>query len=210
MSPSLDPDQCFYSYDVSQREQETPPREQPPAAASTYRISGDQSLTISIDYSHSPESVVGTQHDMAISRLKHKIHDMAHKRRSSTAANDNSDLESQLNVIGDGTYPRATRLQDGSILGVHTTFHDGANVIVATRSLDNGVTWARVGEITRGVGDIDNPFVVQLPSGKILCAFRNHSRDKNGHYTWFRITICSSADNGATWKSLSTADEVSL
>ena len=49
--------------------------------------------------------------------------------------------------MADGTYPRATRLQDGSILGVHTSFQSGQNVIAAVRSTDNGVTWTFVGEV---------------------------------------------------------------
>lgn len=209
MSPSLHPDCCFHSYDVCPLEQKSSPCEQPPVTSS-YNISEYRSLAISIDYSQGPAPTAGIQHSMAISHLKHKIHEMAHKGPRPNTAADNSELERQLNIIGEGTYPRATRLHDGSILGVHTTFQGGANVIVATRSLDNGVAWSQVGEITRGFGDIDNPFVVQLPSGKILCAFRNHSKDKNGHYTRFRITICSSVDNGVTWQFLSTPDEVSL
>jgi hypothetical protein len=209
MPPSLYPDRGFHSYDVCWPQQESSPSERP-STASTCHISNNQSLTISIDYSHCPVSVAGNEDKMNISHLKHKIHQVTHKGSTSTTGAEHSDLESQLNVIGEGTYPRATRLQDGSILGVHTTFQGGANAIVATRSLDHGVTWKQVGEVTRGVGDIDNPFAVQLPSGKILCAFRNHSKDKNGHYSWFRITICQSVDNGATWQYLSTADEVSL
>jgi hypothetical protein len=64
-------------------------------------------------------------------------------------------------------------------------------------------------QVTRGIGDIDNPFVVQLPSGKILCAFRNHSKNTNGEYTCFRITICCSDNDGTSWSYLSTADQVS-
>lgn len=147
---------------------------------------------------------------MGIRRLTDKLHDIAHKDKPMPSPNQaTSDLERQLKVMGEGTYPRATKLQDDSILGVHTSFHNGTNIITATRSLDNGMTWSPVGEVTRGVGDIDNPFVVQLPSGKILCAFRNHSRDSSGAYTFYRITICSSIDGGVSWRYLSTAEEVS-
>lgn len=63
------------------------------------------------------------------------------------------------------------------------------------------------GEVTRGpsnANDIDNPYVLQLPSGRIICAFRNHSKDpSNGSYTYFRITICYSDDNGKSWSFLS-------
>jgi hypothetical protein len=208
MSGSLYPNRCVHTYDVC-LPQESTPKQQTSTASSCY-ISTNHSLTISIDYSRHPDSVAGNQDKMGISHLADKLHQIAHKGSSPTAGANNTNLEAQLNTIGEGTYPRATRLQDGSILGVHTTFQGGANAIIATRSLDQGVTWKPVGEVTRGVGDIDNPFVVQLPSGKILCAFRNHSKDGQGRYTWFRITICGSVDNGATWGFVSTADEVSL
>ncbi|KAK4692754.1 hypothetical protein P7C71_g4512, partial [Lecanoromycetidae sp. Uapishka_2] len=46
----------------------------------------------------------------------------------------------------------------------------------------------------------------RLPSGKVLCAFRNHSKDPNtGAYTYYRITVCASSDQGQTWTYLSTA-----
>jgi hypothetical protein len=53
-----------------------------------------------------------------------------------------------LNVMAEGTYPRATRLHDGSILGVYTAFQDdGVNIIAVVRSRDNGVTWTAIGEV---------------------------------------------------------------
>jgi Neuraminidase (sialidase) len=59
------------------------------------------------------------------------------------------------------------------------------------------------GTVTTGSGDIDNPYLLVLPNGRILCTFRNHSKDAAGTYTYFRITICYSDDNGVTWQYLS-------
>ena len=61
--------------------------------------------------------------------------------------------------------------------------------------------------MTRGpsnANDIDNPYILQLPSGRILCAFRNHSKDpSNAAYIYFRITVAYSDDIGKSWKYLS-------
>ncbi|KAL8678191.1 MAG: hypothetical protein Q9186_005445 [Xanthomendoza sp. 1 TL-2023] len=110
--------------------------------------------------------------------------------------------------LGAGTYPRATRLRDNSILAVYTAFQSGSNVLLTVRSTNNGLSWSPVGEITRGLSasnDIDNAFLIQLPaSNRILCAFRNHSKDPTTKaYTYFRITITYSDDGGASWKYLS-------
>lgn len=105
-------------------------------------------------------------------------------------------------------YPRANKLSDGSILGVYTAFLGGNNVITTVKSSDNGASWQSLGTVTSGASnanDIDNPYVLQLPSGRVLCAFRNHSKNPNtGAYTYFRITVTSSDDKGKTWAYLST------
>ena len=114
-------------------------------------------------------------------------------------------------VFGAGTYPRANRLSDGSLLGVYTKFTGGNNVITTTKSTDNGASWQDLGAVASGpsnANDIDNPYVLQLPTGRVLCAFRNHSKDpSSGAYTYFRITICYSDDNGKSWAYLSTASQ---
>ena len=110
-------------------------------------------------------------------------------------------------VLGAGTYPRANKLSDGSILGVYTAFSGGNNIITTVRSVDGGQSWQSWGTVAEGpsnANDIDNPYVLQLPSGRVLCAFRNHSKDpSSGAYTFFRITICYSDDMGKTWFYLS-------
>ncbi|MCJ1485724.1 hypothetical protein MMC06_005899 [Schaereria dolodes] len=116
-------------------------------------------------------------------------------------------LSGSQNVFGDGTYPRANKLSNGEFLGVYTGFTGGNNVIMTVKSTD-GASWESLGTVTSGASnanDIDNPYVLQLPSGRVLCAFRNHSKDPaSGAYIFFRITISYSDDNGQTWKYLST------
>lgn len=48
-------------------------------------------------------------------------------------------------------------------------------------------------------------YVLQLPSGRVLCTFRNHSKDPiTGAYLFFRITVAYSDNLGKTWTYLST------
>lgn len=115
-------------------------------------------------------------------------------------------LQGGQNTIGGGTYPRANRLADGSLIASYTAFAGGDSIITLARSTDNGVTWTQVGTAAQGptaTTDIDNPYPVQLPSGRILVAYRNHNRQDATTYSFFRITISYSDDNGATWTYLS-------
>ncbi len=49
---------------------------------------------------------------------------------------------------------------------------------------------------------------LQLPSGRVLYAYRNHDRTGDDlHYTYFRISISYSDDGGNNFKYLSTVEE---
>ncbi|KAJ8114100.1 hypothetical protein OPT61_g3934 [Boeremia exigua] len=106
-----------------------------------------------------------------------------------------------------GTYPRATKLANGSIVGAYTSIQGDNTTILTVRSTDNGVSWQLLGSVDTGpkaTKDVDNPYVHELPDGKLLCTFRNHDRASPSTYSFYRITICVSEDGGATWKYLST------
>lgn len=106
-----------------------------------------------------------------------------------------------------GTYPRATKLTDGSLVGAYTNTQGDNTTILTVRSADNGASWQVQSTVDSGpkaTKDVDNPYVHELPDGKLLCAFRNHDRGSGSAYNFYRITICVSEDGGATWRYLST------
>jgi hypothetical protein len=106
-----------------------------------------------------------------------------------------------------GTYPRSNRLQDGALIAAFTTFSNNNNQIALARSTNNGTSWTPLGTAaTRpsSSSDVDNAYVLQLPSGRLLVAYRNHDKNPStGAYTFYRITISYSDNNGATWSYLS-------
>ncbi|KAI4124078.1 MAG: hypothetical protein LQ347_005868 [Umbilicaria vellea] len=53
-------------------------------------------------------------------------------------------------VFADGTYPRANKLADGSLIGAYTAFVDGNSVITLIKSCDNGDTWSFQGTAAQG------------------------------------------------------------
>jgi hypothetical protein len=117
-------------------------------------------------------------------------------------------LVGSANVMSTGTYPRANFLSDGSLIGAATVTVGGNHVITIYKSTDQGTAWAQIGTADTGSNanyDIDNPYVLQLPSGRVLVAFRNHDRNGSNDYSYFRITVCYSDDKGVSWLYLSTA-----
>ncbi|TQS34703.1 hypothetical protein Golomagni_04902 [Golovinomyces magnicellulatus] len=120
-----------------------------------------------------------------------------------------SSPDSQFSVTGpNAAYPRANYLANGQILGVYTDFPDDNQVLTLVTSSDNGNSWSLTGTAARKAvkdGMLDNGFVLQIPSGRVLLAFRNHDRDTSGRITVYRITICRSDDNGASWNFHSDA-----
>lgn len=123
-------------------------------------------------------------------------------------------VEVALNSSLGGTYPRLARLGDGSLLATFTTFAGNVNHISLARSTDDGGTWQPAGEVTNGVGDIDNAMPLQTnfrqpgaSVNRILVAYRNHTRDASGNYVTFRITVSGSDDGGGTWNVLSDVED---
>jgi hypothetical protein len=113
-------------------------------------------------------------------------------------------------TTGASAYPRATYLSNGDILGVYTAFPLGTDLqqLTLVTSSNSGASWTFTGTAaTRPTieSTLDNPYPLQLPSGRVLLAFRNHDRDSTGKWAVYRITICSSDDLGRTWHFLSDA-----
>jgi hypothetical protein len=106
-----------------------------------------------------------------------------------------------------GTYPRANFLADGSVLGAYAATVGDNKQLTLVKSTDQGASWSLVGTAaTRPVNssDLDNPYPLQLPNGRVLLAYRNHDKDPDTQaYTAFRIDISYSDDNGANWEYLS-------
>lgn len=103
-----------------------------------------------------------------------------------------------------GTYPQANFLTNGSIIGAYTRFTSTNNVLTLLQSDNDGGSWYEVGTAAQrpsNSSDLDNPYTLQLPNGRILLPYRNHDKvaGSTADYTHFRITLSSSDDNGTSW-----------
>ncbi|KAI5919988.1 Sialidase [Camillea tinctor] len=108
--------------------------------------------------------------------------------------------ENETPLMDAGGYPRLAKLSDGSILAgaFRGTGVEGETALDVTRSTNGGKSFDSWGQITKSQNDIGNTFLLQIPSGEILAAIRNHTR-VDGKYTDYRITLYKSADGGKNW-----------
>ncbi|KAI1499538.1 Sialidase [Biscogniauxia marginata] len=109
--------------------------------------------------------------------------------------------EQETTLADAGGYPRLAKLNDGSILCGAFSNENGEQVLHITRSMDDGKSFSAWGEVTRSTNDIGNTFLLQIPSGEILAAIRNHTR-VNGTYVDYRISLYKSEDGGRSWAFL--------
>ncbi|KAI0474742.1 glycoside hydrolase family 93 protein [Xylaria cf. heliscus] len=108
-----------------------------------------------------------------------------------------------------GVYIRVTSVNGGGLIAGYAASDGAQHVLRTAKSTDGGQSWFHQGEVYRAetaTHDVDNAFPLQLPSGRILYAYRNHDRT-NSQYTYYRITISYSDDGGVTFKYLSTVDQ---
>ncbi|KAJ7493330.1 glycoside hydrolase family 93 protein [Mycena galericulata] len=112
-----------------------------------------------------------------------------------------------IDPAGGGTYPRITRLADGSYLAGFTAFSGTTKTLTVTRSTDGGKTFSAWGTIATSTGDLDNINLIQLANGNIIATFRNHDESSPGVYTFYRITASVSTNNGASWTFLSQVEQ---
>lgn len=105
-----------------------------------------------------------------------------------------------------GIYIRGTPLNAGGLIAGYTAHEDGLSILRLAESTNGGSSWSFVGEVYRAnstLHDVDNAMPLQLPSGRIVYAYRNH--DKTGNtYTYYRITLSYSDDGGKTFLYAST------
>lgn len=86
----------------------------------------------------------------------------------------------ELTCCSDGTYPRANKLADGSLIGAYTAFADGNNVITLVKSSDNGTTWTHQGTAAQGVSSLTSPSALRIlrclvhSSGPLLRTLPKH------------------------------------
>ncbi|RWA11335.1 hypothetical protein EKO27_g3787 [Xylaria grammica] len=106
-----------------------------------------------------------------------------------------------------GVYIRVTALNGGGLIAGYAATDGTQHVLRTAKSTDGGQSWFPQGEVYRAdrtLHDVDNAFPLQLSSGRILYAYRNHDRTSSGQYTYYRITVSYSDDGGKTFLYLST------
>ena len=97
--------------------------------------------------------------------------------------------EDDLTGSGVGRTPKGVRSQAtndstasecGSLIATYTTFSDGNNLIACDRSTDGGASWTFQGTAPiwpSASSDLDDLYVLQLPSGRLPVAFRDTTRN---------------------------------
>lgn len=130
----------------------------------------------------------------------------AHLTRRAGVVPSPTDDPVDMTFAKGGTYPRANFLVDGSLIGAYAATVGEDKSLTLVKSTDDSASWSFLGTAaTRPTAssDLENPYPLQLPGGRVLLAYRNHDKDPDsGESTAFRITVSYSDDIGANWEFL--------
>ncbi|RFU74914.1 glycoside hydrolase family 93 [Trichoderma arundinaceum] len=116
---------------------------------------------------------------------------------------------SPITIDTNGIYIRASSTSNGGLIAGYTSHESNQSILRLASSSNKGASWQFVGEVYRAdssAHDVDNAMPLQLPSGRIVYAYRNHDRSGNS-YTYYRITLSYSDDGGRSFQFLSTVAE---
>lgn len=104
---------------------------------------------------------------------------------------------------GKQTYPRAIKLQSGVLLAASTILEPEQSISLSS-SLDAGISWMPYSNVVKSPTpdlQLNDPFLLELPSGRLLCALRAHTPalsavgaeekpgGQNEGYLYYRLVI---------------------
>ncbi|MCA9698346.1 MAG: exo-alpha-sialidase, partial [Myxococcales bacterium] len=110
------------------------------------------------------------------------------------------DLQPEVTISEQGTYPRAAERTDGTLFVAYEGPLGDEKALLVAKSDNGGLSWSEAGVIAHDLAEVDlaNPMLIERPNEGLLVAYRRHDQVDSDYV--YRLLVSELLGNQTSWQ----------